>query len=114
MLKLRNDIRNDQILNFIAGDFVRLSQLKFSSNVIEKCLETNQAAYQIDQIFKGTHFWDDQDLVRDLGFQSRNRVLRVKTIVQRLVTHQYGNYVLQKAMAIVTDPELKLQMLESI
>jgi len=50
-------------LNFIAGDFVRLSQLKFSSNVIEKCLETAQAAQQIDQIFKGTHYWDDQVLV---------------------------------------------------
>lgn len=48
VLKLKNDMRNDQILNFIAGDFVRLSQLKFSSNVIEKCLETSQAAYQID------------------------------------------------------------------
>jgi len=43
VLKLKNDIRNNQILNFIAGDFVRLSQLKFSSNVIEKCLETSQA-----------------------------------------------------------------------
>ena len=43
VLKLKNSVRNDQILNFIAGDFVRLSQLKFSSNVIEKCLETAQA-----------------------------------------------------------------------
>lgn len=44
VLKLKNELRNDQILNFIAGDFVRLSQLKFSSNVIEKCLDTAQAA----------------------------------------------------------------------
>lgn len=93
---------------------MRLSQLKFSSNVIEKCLETKQAVYQIDQIFKGTHFWDDQALVRELGFQSRNRLPRVNTIVQRLVTHQFGNYVLQKAIAIVADPELKTQMLEAI
>jgi len=114
VLKLKNDLRNDQILNFIAGDFVRLSQLKFSSNVIEKCLETKQAVYQIDQIFKGTHFWDDQALVRELGFQSRNRLPRVNTIIQRLVTHQFGNYVLQKAIAIVADPELKTQMLEAI
>ena len=48
VLKLQNGLRNDQILNYIAGDFLRLSQLKFSSNVIEKCLETSQAAYQID------------------------------------------------------------------
>lgn len=52
---------------------MRLSQLKFSSNVIEKCLETGQAADQIEQIFKGTHFWDDQVLVRELGFNSRCR-----------------------------------------
>ena len=45
VLKLKNSVRNDQILNFIAGDFVRLSQLKFSSNVIEKCLETAQAVH---------------------------------------------------------------------
>ena len=77
MLKLKNAMRNEQILNFIAGDFVRLSQLKFSSNVIEKCLETAQAPVQVEQILKGTHFWDDQVLVRELGFQSRNRQLRV-------------------------------------
>ena len=114
VLKLKSDLRNDQILNFIAGDFVRLSQLKFSSNVIEKCLETNQAGVQIDQIFKGTHFWDDQVIVRELGYQSRARPIRVNFIVQRLVTHQFGNYVLQKAIAIVADPTLKNEMLESI
>ena len=41
--------------------------------------------------------------MRELGFQSRNRVTRVNFIVQRLVTHQFGNYVLQKAISIVTD-----------
>ena len=114
MLKLKSEMRNDQILNFIAGDFVRLSQLKFSSNVIEKCLETSQAGVQIDQIFKGTHYWDDQCIARELGFQSRTRPIRVNFIVQRLVTHQFGNYVLQKAIAIVADPTLKTEMLESI
>lgn len=44
----------------IAKDFIRLSQLKFSSNVIEKCLDSklksdsvNSEPY-IDKIFKGT------------------------------------------------------------
>jgi len=54
-------------LNFIASDFVRFSQLKFSSNVIEKCLETKQAAMQVDQIFKGTHIQDDASIVWELG-----------------------------------------------
>ena len=114
VLKLKSELRNDQILNFIAGDFVRLSQLKFSSNVIEKCLETSQAGVQIDQIFKGTHYWDDQAAARELGYQSRTRQIRVSFIVQRLVTHQFGNYVLQKAIAIVTDQTLKTEILESI
>lgn len=30
------------------------------------------------------------------------------------MTHQFGNYVLQKAIAIIADSELKMQMLESI
>ena len=34
--------------------------------------------------------------------------------MQRLVTHQFGNYVLQKAIAIVVDPQLRMQILESI
>ena len=77
VLKLRDNYRNDQILNFIAGDFIRLSMLKFSSNVIEKCLETEQAASQVDMMFKGTHYWDDQTLMRELRHQSRCRPLRV-------------------------------------
>ena len=93
---------------------MRLSQLKFSSNVIEKCLETGQAASQIEQIFKGTHFWDDAVLVRELGAQSRTQHLRVDVIVQRLVTHIFGNYVLQRVINIVKDLELKNQILEAI
>lgn len=72
VIKLCNDTLNEQILNFIAGDFIRLSQMKFSSNVIEKCLETKQASEQVSQILMGTHFWDDQILVRELGSQSRD------------------------------------------
>lgn len=34
--------------------------------------------------------------------------------MQRLVQHQFGNYVLQKAIAIIEDPALKTQLLESI
>lgn len=40
VLKLNNASRNDAIFKMIAKDFIRLSQLKFSSNVIEKCLES--------------------------------------------------------------------------
>jgi hypothetical protein len=40
VLKINDNEVNRQIFSFIAGDFIRLSKLKFSSNVIEKCLET--------------------------------------------------------------------------
>jgi hypothetical protein len=36
------------IFSAIAKDFVRLSQLKFSSNVLEKCLESLNIGYQVD------------------------------------------------------------------
>ena len=114
VLKLEDVQRNDQILNFIAGDFLRLSQEKFSSNVIEKCLETKQAANHVDQIFKGTHYWDDQVLVRELGAMSRIQSVRVNYIVDFLVPHQFGNYVLQKAIAVITDQNLRSVILESI
>ena len=114
VLKLEDAQRNDQILNFIAGDFLRLSQEKFSSNVIEKCLETKQAANHVDQIFKGTHYWDDQVLVRELGAMSRIQSVRVNYIVDYLVPHQFGNYVLQKAIAVITDQNLRSVILESI
>lgn len=37
---MRDEEINAEIFAFIAGDFIRLSKLKFSSNVIEKCLES--------------------------------------------------------------------------
>lgn len=40
VLKLEKVQLNEQIFKAIATDFIRLSQMKFSSNVIEKCLES--------------------------------------------------------------------------
>jgi len=88
--------------------------MKFSSNVIEKCLETQQASEQIAQIFKGTHFWDDRMLVRDLRDKSRDQRVRIGYIVTKLVTHIFGNYVLQRVINLVTDQQLKHEILESI
>lgn len=42
VLKLENTEKSDMIFRVIAKDFVRLSQLKFSSNVIEKCLDSDK------------------------------------------------------------------------
>jgi hypothetical protein len=46
VLKIQNKEVNRLIFSFIAGDFIRLSKLKFSSNVIEKCLETEASQAQ--------------------------------------------------------------------
>ncbi len=54
VLKLNNSNRNDQIFRMIATDFIRLSQLKFSSNVIEKCLESKMKGTSIDMILSGS------------------------------------------------------------
>ncbi|MFS8159789.1 MAG: hypothetical protein ACMG6E_06185, partial [Candidatus Roizmanbacteria bacterium] len=60
VLKLNNEPRNEAIFKMIAKDFIRLSQMKFSSNVIEKCLESKQKVSYIDSILKGT--FDDDDV----------------------------------------------------
>ena len=87
----------------------------FSSNVIEKCLETEASdAKQIASILQGTHTRDDITLVKMLGKDSRDPTKRVRTIVEQLVTHQFGNYVLQKAVFIELEWSLKKQLLEGI
>lgn len=40
VLKIKNEEVNHLIFAYIAGDFIRLSKLKFSSNVIEKCIDS--------------------------------------------------------------------------
>jgi hypothetical protein len=42
VLKLESAEKSDMIFRVIAKDFIRLSQLKFSSNVIEKCLDSER------------------------------------------------------------------------
>jgi len=52
--------------------------------------------------------------MRELGNNSRVQEMRVRLIVQKLVTHIFGNYVLQRVINIVKESELKNQILESI
>lgn len=52
VLKLDDVERNIHVLDFIARDFLRLSQMKFSSNVIEKCINSNLGHnFPIDALF---------------------------------------------------------------
>ena len=59
VLKLENTQKSEMIFRVIVKDFVRLSQLKFSSNVIEKCLDSEKIGAQVDQLFCGTHENED-------------------------------------------------------
>jgi hypothetical protein len=113
VLKLDNAQKSDMIFRVITKDFVRLSQLKFSSNVIEKCLDSAKIGTQVDQLFNGTHENEDVTIARCLGKQTKNKQARLKFLTQRLMMHSFGNYVLQKAILVV-NPGLRTQILESI
>jgi hypothetical protein len=78
VLKLKSPAKNEMIFAAIAKDFVRLSQLKFSSNVLEKCLESEKIGKQVDQIFKGTHVNEDATIAKSLGKKAKNQVQRVR------------------------------------
>jgi len=120
VLKLENEERNERIFGEIAKDFIRLSQLKFSSNVIEKCLDAKQleaSEAHIDKIFKGTFPCDDQQLIAQFGFRtqrSKDLKSRVDFIVQKLIYNQFGNYVLQKALSVISDENLRKEILLTI
>lgn len=94
VIKLEDRDKNEQIFKQIAKDFIRLSQLKFSSNVIEKCLDSklkssshNSEPY-IDKIFKGTFQDDDSQIINEFGYKtekSKNLKPRISFIVQKLI-----------------------------
>jgi len=64
VLKLKDDHCYELILREIAKDFIRLSKMKFSSNVIEICFSTkSKSKRQIEKIFKGTFPDDDWQIV---------------------------------------------------
>jgi len=72
----------------IATDFIRLSQLKFSSNVIEKCLESKLSYASVDKILSGPFDKDDATLVYELTSQQRmNKQLRINVLVDKLIFH---------------------------
>lgn len=88
VLKLNNTARNDLIFKMIATDFIRLSQLKFSSNVIEKCLESKLSYASVDKILSASFEKDDATLVYELTAQQRmNKQLRINVLVDKLIFH---------------------------
>ena len=84
VLKLNCAVRNEMILSQIARKFIRLSQLKFSSNVIEKCLDAMICGPDrilcIEHIFRGTFKQDDVDMKN-----KQQKKSRVEFIVEQLI-----------------------------
>jgi hypothetical protein len=76
------------IFKMIATDFIRLSQLKFSSNVIEKCLESKLSASSVDMVLSGSFEKDDATLLRELTHQQRmHKQTRISMLVDKLIFH---------------------------
>lgn len=90
VIKLEDRSKNEHIFGQIAKDFIRLSQLKFSSNVIEKCLDSCLSEGDepiIEKMFKGTLEEDDQQILKELRASGNHQDLktRVNFIVQKLI-----------------------------
>jgi len=49
---------------------------------------------------------EDKMLLKELKEQARDESCRIKALVKKLGTHQFGNYVLQKIIQTVADPSL--------
>lgn len=103
-----------------------MSQLKFSSNVIEKCLESKLCDSKVDMLISGVFENDDATLLLELSPADRkNKQARVSIIVDRLIFHQFGNYgkpysllnlsiVLQKLIQVVESQHLRVLVLQRV
>ena len=89
----------------IGTDFIRLSQLKFSSNVIEKCLESKLCDSKVDMLISGAFENDDATLLLELSQADRkNKQARFSIIVDRLIFHQFGNYGMYQPISTLYSP----------
>lgn len=69
----------------------------------------------VDMILLGQIIHDDQTVLKDLGYNlSKNRVARINFIVDKLIFHQFGNYVLQKIITIIKSDQLRVIILQRI
>ena len=90
LIKLNNKKLTEKIYDFIQKNLLQLSKEKFSSNVIDKCI------------------------VKD-NINSNNLIKTMieSNIIKDIITDQYGNYVVQKALAI-SDKEICEKIIKQI
>ena len=80
---------NDAVLNQIINKIIYLSKRKYSSNVVEKCLETCSP----EKVRELIRIFNNEEIIRDL----------IKDI--------FGNYVIQKLLIVCPDEGIKNRIL---
>ena len=83
---------NDQILNTFINNIIKLSKKKYSSNVIEKCLETCSPK----MVNKLIEIFNNEIVIRDL------------------IKDMFGNYVIQKLLIVCVDDKIRNHILNII
>ena len=83
---------NDAILDKIINKIIYLSKRKYSSNVIEKCLESCSP----EKVNKLINIFNNEMIIRDL------------------IKDKFGNYVIQKLLIICSNDEIKKNILRYI
>ena len=87
IFSLNDEKLDERIYKYISENLFELSKLKFSSNVIDKFI-CNSNIYSFSLI---------KDMID-------------KDIIKNMIKHQYGNYVVQKALFITEDVDKQLFM----
>ena len=85
----KNYAINDRILNTFINNVIKLSKQKYSSNVIEKCLETCSPK-----------------MVNNLI-----EILNNEEVIRDLIKNMFGNYVIQKLLIVCPDEDIRSHIL---
>eukprot|EP00392_Amoebophrya_sp_AT5.2_P010083 g10136.t1 len=88
-----------QMIERLKDHVLDLCQQKFSSNVLEKVLTTAPESHKNMLIEVEMNFYKQ----RFLGVINAGK-MDIHSVVQHLLFHQYGNYVLQQTLAVSRDP----------
>ena len=85
----KNYLINDKILNTFINNIIQLAKQKYSSNVIEKCLETC-SPQMINKLIE---------------------ILNNEAIIRDLIKNMFGNYVIQKLLIVCPDEKIRNHIL---
>ena len=112
--KVHNKRLNRQVFDFIAADFIRLSNHKFSSITLETFFSLEESAMELERIITGKHTNEDTTSMREIESQAAVLIKRISLIISELGNNPYGNYVLWKILQLPFKQALKNCFLEEI